>query len=67
LGGVVILVIRIIFLLKLLFSKPSKLIKYIFLFFIICLLTYLGGKPVETPYLEYSLITSIIYFLVILF
>jgi ubiquinol-cytochrome c reductase cytochrome b subunit len=68
LGGVLALLIRILIILKWLFSFKNFFFKKkrIFFLLILFILTFLGGKPVEIPYLLISQIITVIYFLIIL-
>lgn len=67
LGGVLLLVLSIVFVFKFLFSSKiniSKKKKIIFIIILI-ILTFLGGKPVENPFLIFSQLTTFLYFFVI--
>jgi len=73
LGGVIALVISILILLILVFSKsksskfdPLKKIKIWFLISIICVLTWIGAKPVERPFEGIGQFYTVFYFLSIL-
>lgn len=74
LGGVIALLIAILILLILPFShSPKKFnlkfnplyqINFWFLFSTFCILTWLGGQEIETPFIELTQIYSIIYFII---
>lgn len=68
LGGVLILLIRVLIITKFIFSKKIFIFKKktIFFFMILILLTFLGGNPVENPYLILRQIITFIYFLFII-